>query len=89
MATHMSPPYKASHAVGSAVRIAEREVLEQFAKAWKLHNPLRTEQLAFGGREAIVKSVGFYHGGDVLYVLQDVPGVWHEQCLRVPVHTGT
>jgi hypothetical protein len=26
-------------------------------------------------------SVGFYHGGDVLYVLEGIPGVWHESCL--------
>jgi hypothetical protein len=78
----MSPSYKASHAVDSAVRIAKRLVLEDFAKAWRLHNPLSTEQLAFAGRESTVKSVGYYHGGDVLYVLNDVPGVWHEQCLE-------
>ena len=23
-----------------------------------------------------------YHGGDVLYVLENVPGTWHEDCLR-------
>ena len=26
--------------------------------------------------------VGYYHGGDVLYELEGVPGVWHEVCLR-------
>ena len=26
--------------------------------------------------------VGFYHGGDALYELEGVPGVWHEVCLR-------
>jgi hypothetical protein len=25
--------------------------------------------------------VGFYHGGDPLYSLDGVPGVWHERCL--------
>lgn len=78
----MSPPYKASHALGSAVRVADRMVLDDFAKTWKLHNPLTTEQLAFAGYDSTVKSVGFYHGGDALYVLKDVPGVWHEQCLE-------
>lgn len=77
----MSSPYKASHPAGAAVRIAERMVLDNFAKTWTLHNPLTAEQLAFAGHEAVVKSVGYYHGGDVLYVLCDVPGVWYEQCL--------
>jgi hypothetical protein len=77
----MSVPYHASHAVGSAVRIAARNVLDNFAKTWRLHNPLTTEQLAFAGHASTIKSVGYYHGGDALYVLSDVPGVWHDQCL--------
>jgi hypothetical protein len=59
-----------------------RSALDGFAKTWKYHDPLMPEQLAFAGREATVKSVGFYHGGDVLYVLNDVPGIWHERCLE-------
>jgi hypothetical protein len=78
----MNAPYKASNAIGSAVRVVERAVLEHFKESWKLHNPLITEQLAFAGREATVKSIGYYHGGDALYVLRDIPGVWHEQCLE-------
>ena len=78
----MNAPYKASHAIGSAVRVVQSAVLEHFQQSWKLHNPLITEQLAFAGLEATVKSIGYYHGGDVLYVLWDVPGVWHEQCLE-------
>jgi hypothetical protein len=63
------------------VRIAERHALEHFRQTWNLHNPLLPEQLAFGGSRATVGSIGFYHGGDVLYVLDGIPGVWHEQCL--------
>ena len=22
-----------------------------------------------------------YHGGDIIYKLVDIPGIWHEQCL--------
>ena len=29
----------------------------------------------------IVRDVSFYHGGDVLYSLEKIPGTWHEQCL--------
>jgi hypothetical protein len=78
----MSPAYDAAYTVGSAVRIAERMVLDDFARTWKLHNPLTTEQLTFAGHKATVKSLGYYHGGDVLYVLHNVPGVWHERCLQ-------
>jgi hypothetical protein len=38
--------------------------------------------LKFAAKVAKVKSVGFYHGGGVLYQLKGVPGTWHEQCLR-------
>jgi hypothetical protein len=32
-----------------------------------------------------VSSIGFYHGGDVLYQLRDAPRyTWHDACLRVP-----
>lgn len=34
-----------------------------------------------GGRE-----IGYYHGGDELYWLKGVPGVWHERCLKAAIH---
>jgi hypothetical protein len=74
-------PYKEEFPVGSHVRIAGRLVLEQFLQTWKFHNPLKPEQRAFAGEVAKVASVGFYHGGDPLYVLDGIPGIWHEQCL--------
>jgi hypothetical protein len=37
-------------------------------------------QMRFGR----VKEVSFYHGGDQLYILENLPGIWHEQCLRPP-----
>jgi hypothetical protein len=66
---------------GSIVRIAGRHALDSFRQSWKLHNPLLAEQLEFAGSSATIVSVGFYHGGDVLYVLEGIPGVWHESCL--------
>jgi hypothetical protein len=74
-------PYKAEYPAGSQVRILDREPLERFAKEWKYHNPLQKEQLQFAGQTVVVKSVSFYHGGDELYELSNVPGLWHEQCL--------
>ena len=81
-ASSIYPKKKSALTSGATPRIEERMVLDNFAKTWTLHNPLTAEQLAFAGHEATVKSVGYYHGGDVLYVLHDVPGVWHEQCLK-------
>jgi hypothetical protein len=78
----MSELYKASFAQGSKVRVAAPAVLENFRKTWKYHHPLQPEQLQFAGAEAVVKSVGFYHGGDPLYELEDIPGIWNEPCLE-------
>jgi hypothetical protein len=69
--------YTEKFPAGSNVHIAERHALEHFRDTWKLHNPLHPEQLAFAGSRATIVSVGFYHGGDVLYVLEGIPGVWH------------
>jgi len=74
-------PYEADFPVGSTVRIASRDALERFQSEWKRHNPLQSEQLNFAGRVATVRDVGYYHGGDELYALADVPGLWHEVCL--------
>jgi hypothetical protein len=30
---------------------------------------------------AKVKEVTFFHGGDEIYALEGIPGVWHEECL--------
>lgn len=73
--------YQEDFPVGSLVVIASRELLEIFKKEWKYHHPLQEEQLGFAEHQAEVVSVGYYHGGDVLYWLRDIPGVWHEQCL--------
>jgi hypothetical protein len=74
-------PYKAEFEVGSTVRIADREFLEEFARTWKYHHKLRPEQLAYHGRIVRVTHASVYHGGDELYELERIPGIWHEQCL--------
>ena len=38
--------------------------------------------MEFAGVTAIVKEVTFYHGGDQLYVLENLPGIWNEPCLE-------
>jgi hypothetical protein len=72
---------KAEFEVGAEVRIADRAFLEAFLEAGQYHNELEPEQLEFAGRVAKVKSVEFFHGGDEIYTLEEVPGVWHEECL--------
>jgi hypothetical protein len=63
------------------VRIADAATLRDFQSRWKLHHPLDDTQLAHAGQTATVRKIGFYHGGDPLYELADLPGVWHEPCL--------
>jgi len=67
---------------GSKVRIQNRSFLENFLKTWKFHNKLNPEQLNYAEKVGEVESVGFYHGGDELYKLKDIPGIWHKQCLE-------
>jgi hypothetical protein len=73
--------YQAECEVGSFVRIADREDLERFLSNWKLHHPLDPSQLDYAGIRANVNRVSFYHGGDELYELRDIPGIWHELLL--------
>jgi hypothetical protein len=76
-------PYKAAFSKGTQIKIADRSYLETFMTSWKYHHKLLPEQLEFADRLATVEDVSFYHGGDPLYKLADIPGLWHEQCLRL------
>jgi hypothetical protein len=82
MAPYMAP-YKEDFPVGSMVRIADAVRLREFQRVWKYHHKLIPEQLDYAGQVAEVRKVSFYHGGDVLYNLRDVPGICHEQCLSL------
>jgi len=73
--------YEPEFPVGTRVRIVESDALYRFQQEWKWHHPLRVEQLSFAGSESQVTSVSFYHGGDELYELRGIPGIWHEACL--------
>jgi hypothetical protein len=75
------PAYDPQFRVGARVRTISADELRAFQTGWQLHHPLTAEQMAFGDVESVVAEIGYYHGGDVLYHLKDVPGVWHEQCL--------
>jgi hypothetical protein len=74
--------YTATFPEGSRVQIADRTFLENFLATWKYHHKLEPDQLGYADRNATVKGIGYYHGGDVLYKLSEIPGTWHEACLR-------
>jgi hypothetical protein len=76
-------PYREAFPEGTKVRIADRAFLDEFKKTWKYHHKLQTEQLGYAECVTTVKKVGFYHGGDPVYELADIPGLWLEQCLRL------
>ncbi len=78
----MGELYKATFPAGSKVRVIPKAALEAFARDWQYHHKLRPEQLEYAGATATVKEVSFYHGGDQLYVLDNVPGIWNEPCLE-------
>jgi hypothetical protein len=78
----MPTPYVEKFPAGARVRIKGELELQRFAREWKYHNPLAPEQLPFAGFTATVEEVGFYHGGDPIYRLAEIPGVWHEECLE-------
>jgi hypothetical protein len=73
---------QAEFEVGTEVRIADRAFLEKFMEEGQYHNELEPEQLEYAGAVAKVKRVEFFHGGDEIYTLEGIPGVWHEECLR-------
>ena len=74
--------YHADFPAGAAVRIAPLEVLATFKRPdYRYHHPILEPQLAFAASEGKILRVGFYHGGDVLYELEGIPGIWHEKCL--------
>jgi len=74
--------YEVTFPVGSNVRVADKIFLENFQSTWKYHHRLQLEQLVCADAIGVVKEVSFYHGGDQLYILENLPGIWHEQCLR-------
>jgi len=75
-------PYNPEYPEGTKVKVASRDFLTNFMHTWKYHNKLQPNQLEYAGMVAEVESVGFYHGGDELYKLKGLPGIWHETCLE-------
>jgi hypothetical protein len=80
--TSPKPFDPAKYREGSIVLVSSRPTLDEFLHNWKWHHKLQPEQLDFAGRKAKVRASFMYHGGDVLYELEGIPGIWHEQCLN-------
>ncbi len=74
--------YVAEFPEGSIVQAANKADLELFQRKWKFHHPISDKQLEYADAETKVTSVAFYHGGDELYELEGLPGLWHEACIR-------
>ncbi len=74
--------YNPMFAPEQAVRIAARTVLDEFFRSYKLHHPLQETQLEHAGKIAKVIRASMYHGGDQLYELRGIPGIWHERLLE-------
>lgn len=76
-----SKPYEEKFRVGDRVRVRSRADLERFKNEWKYHHPLTDEQVLCADAVGTVQEIGYYHGGDVLYQLDNILGMWHEENL--------
>jgi hypothetical protein len=79
-------PYNAAFPEGTKVCIKDKAFLERFLEEWKYHHPITEEYMQYAGVTTTVSSIAFYHGGDELYELNGVPGIWHKQCLEGQNH---
>lgn len=76
-----SKPYSAQFEEGAMVKVRSKADLERFQAEWQYHNPITAEQIEYADRTARIAEIGYYHGGEPLYRLEGLPGVWHEPCL--------
>ena len=74
--------YNEAFPTGTTVRVADRAFLENFIAMWKYHHKLQPDQLAYADRVASVRGAAMYHGGDFVYTLDGIPGLWLEHRLR-------
>jgi hypothetical protein len=72
----------AKYPAGALVRVVSPRELERFFRSWKFDHPLRPEQLQYGGQSARVVRSMMYGGGNILYELDGIPGIWHEACVE-------
>ena len=77
----MSKVHRAAFSIGASVRIKERTELERFARDWTSTNSLTPHQFCDAGVAGVVDSVAFDDGGNPLYTLERIGGIWHEENL--------
>jgi hypothetical protein len=68
--------WKPQFETGEKIVIVDRETLEKFRNYWKFVARPSEEQLHYAGVKTKVTRPTFYHGGYVLYELDDAPGFW-------------
>jgi len=87
------PPYHSPFRPGDLVRVVSREKLSEFlpenwlgetedGDTYSLHHPIEESWLEYAGREFTVRSVGYYHCGDILLELDGIEGRWHESSVE-------
>lgn len=77
-----SPYNPVKFPVGTTVKITDLSALKAFMTKNTAVEPLKPEQLNHAGCTDTVKSYGIYFGGHVLYQLDHIPGIWHQECLE-------
>jgi hypothetical protein len=78
----MAGDHGKNFAVGTLVRVEERETLDRFLSTPTQHSSLTHDQLEYAGCKAVISEIAFDPGGEPLYSLENIPGTWYEACLR-------
>lgn len=71
---------------GDHVRIRSREILEEF-NLHPIYQRLQESQFEHAGKPAVIAESSMYHGGHILYRLEGIPGIWHQD-LFLPAETS-
>jgi len=72
--------------IGSTVQIVGQKELKEFLEAQPkgMRHPLKPEQVEYGGMSGKVIEARMYQGGAIAYVLENIPGAWHQALVRSP-----
>jgi hypothetical protein len=65
---------------GDRVRIKSLEILQEFT-LHPVYQPLQESQFKYADKLAVIAESSMYHGGNILYQLKGVPGIWHQDLL--------
>jgi hypothetical protein len=73
--------HRKKFAVGTLVRVEDRETLDRFLSTIQAC-PLTRDQLEYAGFKAVITEVGCDPRGETLYSLENIPGTWYEASLQ-------